>query len=422
MLIDFKFENFRSFRKSTIHTMLANSSDQKKENFFEIENSANQKFKILKSSIIYGANASGKSNTIRALFEMLNLIWHKPKVDDELRIFDPFTFNSKSEEEPCSFDFTFLGPSQIKYNYSFSVLFDEIIHEELNYYPNGKTTRLFTRNKKSNSNSIFHKGYLGDSIGKKEMTIFKNQLLLSKFSDDEPHELLTEVYLYFKSYEVINPTSEGHKKFLRRKVDKELFENLELKNKVQQLIKEADTKVNGIDIEKINDEDTNLRFLKNNPFLVFGIHDFFDDESLKGEKSIPLDQESTGTQSLYTLGAKVLSAIQNGSVLIVDELDTSLHPFITKMLVMIFHSEKINTKNAQLIFTTHDVSLLDRDLIRRDQVWITEKNEKGCSELFSLQDFDGLREDSPFEKWYLAGKFGGLPKIKSIDSLFQLDE
>jgi AAA15 family ATPase/GTPase len=92
------------------------------------------------------------------------------------------------------------------------------------------------------------------------------------------------------------------------------------------------------------------------------------------------------------------------------------------MLLMIFHSEEVNTKNAQLIFTTHDVSLLDRDLIRRDQVWIAEKNNKGQTEIFSLQDFDGLREDSPFEKWYLAGKFGGLPKIKSIDSLFQMDE
>jgi hypothetical protein len=113
--------------------------------------------------------------------------------------------------------------------------------------------------------------------------------------------------------------------------------------------------------------------------------------------------------------------LELGNTLIVDELDTSLHPFITKMIVMLFQSQTTNPKNAQLIFTTHDVSLLDRDLIRRDQVWIAEKSEKGSTELYSLQDFD-VREDTPFEKWYLAGKFGGLPQIKSIESLFVEDE
>jgi AAA15 family ATPase/GTPase len=421
MLIDFKFENFRSFRESATLSMEANSSDIKKQNLFEITNSAKQSFRILKSSVVYGANASGKSNTMRALFEVLNLIWNKPSVDEELRIFDPFIFDSKSEKQPCKFELTFLGPNKIKYNYNFSILFNEVIQENLYYFPNGKKTNLFTRDIEPNVESRFHKGYLGDSIGKKEITVFKNQLLLSKFSIDEPHDLLTDVYLYFKSYEVINPTSEGHIKFLRKKVDEELFENIELKNKVQQLIKQADTKVNGIDIQKVNEEDNSSRF-SNNPFLTFGIHDFFNDNIPSGKKSIPLNEESTGTQSLYTLGTKVLSTIQKGGVLIVDELDTSLHPFITKMLVMIFHSEEVNTKNAQLIFTTHDVSLLDRNLIRRDQVWITEKNQRGHTEIFSLQDFDGLREDSPFEKWYLAGKFGGLPKIKSIDSLFQVNE
>jgi AAA15 family ATPase/GTPase len=421
MLIDFKFENFRSFRDSATLSMEANSSDQKKQNLVEITNSANQSFRILKSSVVYGANASGKSNTLRALFEVLNLIGHKPSVDDKLRIFNPFIFNSKSEKEPCKFELTFLGPDEIKYNYSFSILFNEVIQEDLNYFPKGKITKLFSRDSDPNIETKFHKGHLGDSIGKKEITVFKNQLLLSKFGTDEPHELLTEVYLYFKKYEVINPTSEGHLKYLRKRVDEELYDNIELRERVQLLIKEADTKVIGINIQKASKDDTSSRSSKN-PFLIFGIHELFNDNDLSGLRSIPLSEESTGTQALYTLGTKVLSTIQKGGVLIVDELDTSLHPFITKMLLMIFHSEEVNTKNAQLIFTTHDVSLLDRDLIRRDQVWIAEKNNKGQTEIFSLQDFDGLREDSPFEKWYLAGKFGGLPKIKSIDSLFQMDE
>jgi len=126
-----------------------------------------------------------------------------------------------------------------------------------------------------------------------------------------------------------------------------------------------------------------------------------------------------GTQILYSLGGKVLLTLQNGGVLIVDEFDTSLHPFLTRMLVLMFQSEKLNPQNAQLIFTSHDMTLLDRDIIRKDQVWIAEKNQYGASDLFSLQDFESVREETPFDKWYLAGKFGGLPTIKSVDTIFE---
>lgn len=418
MLLNFEFKNFRSFKNASILTLEANSSDQKRSNFSQIENIAGQEFKVLKTAIIYGANASGKSNTMRALFEILNLIWDKPDVDDELRIFDPFRFDAQSKLEQCQFSLSFLGPQKIKYDYSVKILDNIILEEKLDYYPKGKVAKLFHRSTSDDTSERIQKVTLAKSIGGKQISIFKNQLLLSKFGNDEPHDLLTEVYLYFKSYEVINPTRVDHTKYLKRKINELLFEDIELKRKVQILIREADTKVLDIDIEKIKEKSTESHSIRNNLYMVFGIHHFYDNDKLEENVSIPLSEESTGTQSLYILGAKVLSTIKNGGVLIVDELDTSLHPFITKMIVMLFQSESVNTKNAQLIFTTHDVSLLDRDLIRRDQVWITEKNDKGYSDLFSLQDFEGLREDTPFEKWYLAGKFGGLPSIKSVDAIF----
>ncbi|MBK8627426.1 MAG: ATP-binding protein [Saprospiraceae bacterium] len=183
------------------------------------------------------------------------------------------------------------------------------------------------------------------------------------------------------------------------------------------MITAADTKIKSIDV-KYKDKDKLEISSKNNPFQVFGIHDVYKNESIIGDEYLPFANESTGTQSLYVLGGKILSILESGGVLAIDELDTSLHPFITKMIVMIFQNKNLNPKNAQLIFTTHDVTLLDRDLIRRDQIWISEKDEKGVSDLYSLQDFDGVREDTPFDKWYLAGKFGGLPKIESIESIF----
>ncbi len=408
MLLNFEFENYRSFQGLSNLSLKANSSNQKNNNLYASKTDAEQDFRMLKTAVIYGPNASGKSNTIRALFEVLNLIDNKPNVDENLRIYDPFTFDSKSMDNPSRFSLEFIGPLNLKYHYSFTVYKNTIIKECLDYWPNIRKTNLFERNTEEKDSLKTHRGILMEN--KKEITVFPNQLILSKFAED-PHEILTKVYLYFKDYDVINPKNQSHSKFLEKKASENLYNNKSLQDKVSKLISRADTKVKHIEIEKDKNE--------NNSYSVFGVHDYINESGKKINKRMSLLEESIGTQSLYVLGSKIVNTIDKGSVLIIDEMDTSLHPFITKMIVQLFHSQSINKNNAQLIFTTHDVSLLDKDLIRRDQVWITEKNKEGQTELFSLQDFDGLREDSPFEKWYLAGKFGGLPKIKSIDSIFE---
>ena len=122
--------------------------------------------------------------------------------------------------------------------------------------------------------------------------------------------------------------------------------------------------------------------------------------------------------TVFALGGRLLQAIEDGEVIFVDELETNFHPYLSKLLVSLFQNPRINKKNAQLIFTTHDVTLLDKTLFRKDQVWFTEKDIYGATNLYSLQDFSDVREDTPFDKWYLAGKFGGIPNIKSLESLF----
>lgn len=425
MILQLKVRNYRSYKEETVFSMEANSTSHKLENVFEINNDK-QKARLLKTAIIYGANASGKSNVIRAFFELRKFILFKPKVGDDIELYEPFKFDVSSKEKPCEFELTFIGPNDIKYIYKTAIVIDRVLEEELYYYPNGKKTTVFKRAKYKEDNRV-QKGILGDSFGKKEINVFANQLLLSKFGDDEPHELLTDVFIYFRNIEIINATNENHKEFYLKKVSEDLFEDKQLKQKLVKLIKAADTKIFDINITKIKDNtSSNLneeakKLIEKNPFSIYGVHDVYLNDDVVGFDSLPFNQESTGTQSIYLLGGKILRTLEKGGLMIVDELDTSLHPFITKMIVMIFQSETTNPKNAQLIFTTHDVSLLDRDLIRRDQVWIAEKSEKGSTELYSLQDFD-VREDTPFEKWYLAGKFGGLPQIKSIESLFLEDE
>lgn len=415
MILQLKVKNYRSYKEETVFTMEANSSSYKSFNVCEINNEK-QDFKLLKTAIIYGANASGKSNIIRALFELTHLILNKPVIDQKIRIYEPFLFDTNSNNKPTEIELRFIGPKNIKYEYRVCIHSNVILEEDLNYYPNGKITNLFSR-KPFNPESHFQKGILGDQFKKKEFNVFENQLLLSKFGDDEPHELLTEVFLYFRNYSIINATNKIQRQFIETELNDYLYNNEIIKEKLSKLIKGADTKVKNILIVK-EQEITSSRSRKDY-YTVFGNHDVYINDTITDHYNLPLKEESVGTQSLFYIGAEVLKVLDKGGVIVVDELDTSLHPYLTKMIVMLFQSKTTNPKDAQLIFTTHDVSLLDRDLIRRDQVWIAEKDEKGSTDLYSLQDFDGLREDTPFEKWYLAGKFGGLPQIKSIESLFE---
>tara|TARA_R110000868_G_scaffold411200_1_gene702235 strand:+ start:1043 stop:2284 length:1242 start_codon:yes stop_codon:yes gene_type:complete len=413
MILNIRLKNYRSYKDEVIYTLEASSSKAKEFNYCESED-----FKVLKTSLMYGPNASGKSNIVRAFFELRNLIIKKPKVDELLMIYDPFKFDVNSAKEPVEIDIEFLIDN-IKYRYATKIEHVSILEEYLYYYPNKREVVLFERNVFEKDTTI-QKGLLGSQFGKKEISVFKNQLLLSKFGDDEPHEIITEVFRYFNKMFVYNATSKIHYEVFSNKVSEDLLKNVKLKAKLERLINYADTKIKGLDIVKLGNLDNNQTdfIWKKSDFNIKGIHDLYDGDEYVGDTYLSLLEESVGTQSLFVLGAKVIEALEYGSVLVVDELDTSLHSFITKMIVMLFQDKNINSNKAQLIFTTHDISLLDKDLIRKDQVWITEKNNKGETELYSLQDFDNLREDTSFDKWYLSGKFGGVPQIKSLQDFF----
>ncbi|WP_054850774.1 ATP/GTP-binding protein [Olleya sp. ITB9] len=412
MILNIKLKNYRSYKDEVIYTLEASSSKAKDFNYFEIND-----FKVLKTSLMYGANASGKSNIVRAFFELRNLIIKKPAVDDSLLIYDPFKFNKETNTSPVEITIEFLIDS-IKYKYVTKIEHKNVLEESLCYYPQKREVVLFERHTETDKN--IQKGFLGDKFGKKEITVFKNQLLLSKFGVDEPHEVISDVYLYFKKMYVYNTTNKIHYELLNDKVSEDLLENETLKFKLEKLINYADTKITGININKKGESpERKIDYLwKKSDFYISGVHDLYDGNNLIGTTNLSLLEESVGTQSLFVLGAKIIEALEDGSVLIIDELDTSLHSFITKMIVMLFQDPDINKNRAQLIFTTHDISLLDKDLIRKDQVWITEKSEKGETDLYSLQDFENLREDTSFDKWYLSGKFGGVPQIKSLKEFF----
>ena len=133
---------------------------------------------------------------------------------------------------------------------------------------------------------------------------------------------------------------------------------------------------------------------------------------------ISIVEESLGTQYLFLLGPKILFSLEKGTPLFVDEIESGLHPALTNFVLKMYQSERINPRHAQIVIVTHDVTLMQEDNLRRDQIWFTEKKADGASELFSLSDFEGVREDTPFAKWYLANKFGALPDIQLVETLF----
>ncbi len=147
-------------------------------------------------------------------------------------------------------------------------------------------------------------------------------------------------------------------------------------------------------------------------------HIVYSKEEKKGIAFLAFEQESAGTKVLFALGGAILKILETGGTIFFDELDNSLHPKLCKFLVRLFNNPVTNKKNAQLIFTTHEVTLLDKGIFRKDQIWITDKDKFGNTDLYSIKENSSLRDDMPFDKWYMNGKFGGQPKIKEIEFIF----
>lgn len=425
MILDIDIKNYRSFKDETNFSLIAESSKSKDNNVFLTEEK--NPSRLLKTAMIFGANASGKSNILRALFDIRNLICgDKNKAGDNIPAYDPFILNTETENLPVEFSITFIGKDKNKYKYEISFNSKNIYKEELSYFPKGRERMLFTR--KTNSESTIHKGKLGKDFKNEEIDIFHNQTILSKFGEDIPNELLTNVYLYFKDIDIINACSARRIHALRSEITTKVNSDKNLHNKLKELFIHADTGLVGLNVSENSTEDkifskdisenAKSALLKILKYDVSGVHKLFEKEELIGSRNIPLEEESHGTNRLYSLGGKILEALEKGSPLFIDEICTGLHLYLIKLLVMLFQNERINSKNAQLIFTTHNPNLLDKTMFRRDQIWFTEKNKFGESELFCLYDFPDVREDTPFDKWYLAGKFGGIPNLKSIESLF----
>ena len=231
----------------------------------------------------------------------------------------------------------------------------------------------------------------------------------------KPHEQITNVFRFFSHSKV--STSRNSYDTLTKTIGSEILNNKELNLKLSRLIKMADTKIESV-FSEIN-EVKDIRFRQRDNIKILSKHSVYNkDGKAIGEKDLLLLDESAGTNVLFGLGGLILTCLDKGEIIFFDELDNSLHPKLTKFLIRLFQNPVTNKSNAQLVFASHEVTLLDKEIFRRDQIWFTEKNKYGATELYSAKDVEGVREDTAFDKWYLSGKFGGEPRIKEVEFIF----
>ena len=419
MLIEFSVSNFRSIKEEQTLSMIADSSTRKNDNtFVPIEGN---KLRLLNSAALYGANASGKSNILKALRTLISYI-HALDIDVDRKIpyYEPFKLDEARLGQPSIFKLSFILEG-IMYDYQIAFDSREVHHEQLDFYPKKRKSNLFIRTK----NEVKRGDYFQDKrfVSNKALTKYP---YLSKAAREE-HEQMQKIYEYLKTYAFFPAYDNQTKKSLIRHINQLLQEDEKLKNKLSKLIQIADTHIDKINLEEKSityefDEDLPediKNLMMSDRYEVLAVHKTFKNGAIADKREFSFfHEESIGTITLYTIGTLFLFTLNRGDILLIDEIDNSLHPKLCKFLIKLFHHPSTNPLNAQLIFASHETTLLDRELLRKDQIWFTEKNKYGETQLFSAQDFEKVKGDEPFDLWYMQGKFGGQPNIKEVEFIF----
>lgn len=418
MLIEFSVENFLSIKNKITLSMMASKDTSHPDNLISYEDHK-KNVNLLKTSVIYGANASGKTNILKSMKFMSWFINNSHKMQQGKKISRiPFKLDSSCIYKPSTFEVIFIYKG-IKYSYSFSVNGEKVIEEYLYYYPNGRQSTIFER---------------WDTNNYKFTVDVDEQNMLKERNTDNKLYISTAALW---NYDKVKAPFEWLSDNLVVIIENQNFQAytghlMNTDPKINELIKEymkiADLGIDNIKVTEMSiDEALNGDFLngisnkdklellskvKDAEFVdIRTVHYGNDENQNHIEVQFEMDEESHGTQRLFGLLGPWIDVLKNGHTLVVDELDIRLHTILTQALVKLFLNPNINTKGAQLIFTTHDTNLLNQDILRRDQIWFAEKDNVKSTDFYSLDDF-GIRKDERIEKGYLQGKYGAIPFIK----------
>lgn len=404
MILEFSVKNFLSFKEKVTFSMIANSNKELNDNYVEIGGN-----KVLKSAAIYGANASGKSNLFKILTLVVLMLRSSNSVDINAKLpLIPFKLDKGSVNKPSEFEIKFIL-DETRYVYGFIADKDKIYDEYLYYYPNGRETKIFDR---TNINEYSYTQKDEKILREIEAKNAQNKFFLATATN----------WNFDKTKAAYNFLTNGigtcnNLEILKNMAYKMYETNPDyLKDFAIDFLQKADFNIEDYQISQI---DVPGEFLTAIPeFITKTLPDkpkayqvLFKHKN--SDNYLSIDEESLGTQMIFAFIPFLADSLKNKKVLIIDELDKSLHSFLVQYIVEIFNDAEINKNGSQLIFNTHDTNLLDLNILRRDQIWFTEKNsETGESDLYSLSDFS-VRKQENVEKGYMLGRYGAVPFIKN---------
>lgn len=440
MLVQFKFENFRSFKDEAILNLVAASklqSDPLLDSGNVFLARERPKLELLRVGALYGANASGKSNVTAALSVFKRFVRESANIDFRIDP-EPFLLDITSRDAPTSFEITFLmtasqelASEPIQYRYGFEIKRTkdklEVLSEWLFEAETTTEALLFER-----EGSLVRHGRRfteGKPLLMDKHINRTGSLFLSVAAQLGTPKASSLVWHLINGISVLSGLNDdGIHSFTKFCLANDRYSDL-----IQDLVREADTGIPGIFLTEedgMEDKAMPTRVREGSPYykgknsldntFVMANHPVFDlHETQVDTAHFPfLEKESQGTQKLFDFAGPIFDTLARGAVLVIDEMDARFHPMLTRALVRLFQSSESNPNNAQLIFVTHDTNLLDSKSLRRDQIMFVEKDRLGGSHMYALSDFKGIRKGSSFEQEYLEGRYGAIPFLGGLSRLF----
>ena len=424
ILIEFTVGNFRSIAEKATLSMIAGpikaapyAQHLDEDNVIRIDD----KLSLLKTAAIYGANASGKSNVLRAFRTMGTFMDFSVRAMDTGQIpFMPFLLVSGYQKESSYFEVIFLMDG-LQYRYGFEISEVRVEREWLYFVPKTREALLFERE----GDAI----KIGDNFkgGKGLESRVASQALFLTVSRDFNVQIAKNILQWKKGFPSMSGLSDAQSMFT--------IQCLERKTSYDEIIDfitRLDVGISGIEVTELpaselsdrsSDENAEDDKPRKESYKVETIHTAYDREgnATSDVRFNMRSHESEGTRKLFAMSGMIIEVLKRGGILAIDEMDARLHPSLTRKIVELFHSKATNPKSAQLIFATHDTNLLDNRLFRRDQIWFTEKNRMGATDLYSLAELK-VRNDALYEKDYIEGRYGAIPFPGGFERIFSSPE
>lgn len=435
MLIRFTVRNYKSFREPAEWSLLASpDTTREADNVVEVPEFG---LRLLRSAVVYGANASGKSKLVQAMMFMRDFVRdssRETQKGDSIPV-EPFRLSTVTEHEPSELEVVFLY-EQVLYRYGFTATTTHIVAEWFYYRPKTKEVELFYRDEqgirlhKFRFSGIIQSLVTGNNVR-------ENALLLSIASQFNNPIAVHALKWFSDKLGNISGLNMGKENSTAKAKDP-----LQ-KKRMLDLLQQADLAIQDVEVEIPNNERifTYKRYLEalvsKNYDISYGLGSPLDSYTsvrtvryLYNSDNLPTGtvqfsmtaDESSGTERFFYLTGLLLDALDEGMVLFADELDSRLHPNLVAQLIALFNSRTLNPNNAQLLFNTHNSNLLDKSTFRRDQIWFIQKDQFGASTLYSLGDFTGVKKDGQYEDNYLRGKYGAIPILGNFGHPFAITQ